>query len=257
MAGDWIKVRVDLVDDPDVFVMSDKLSIECPTTVGHLLTFWGWLDRHTADGKMIKLTKSMIDRRVGVDGFAEALKEVGWLSGVDMAFEIPNHDRHNGSSAKARALESEAKRIRRNEKEQKKMINNVGQNNTDNVGQVSDKTEPKCPTREDKRRDINNTQGKQKISDDFKPDESTLEYCKFKNLPEITDDVISIFIHSNKSSGWRSADWQSEFKNWLHKQKVRYEENKARYDNRAKSKRHSGGQSGGFLELLRDVAGDC
>lgn len=140
MAGDWIKVRVGLIDDPDVYVMSDLLSLEVPTIVGHLLTFWGWMDRHSVDGEGIKLTDSAIDNRIGVPGFSAALREVGWLDGDPMALFIPHWDRHNSASAKARSLEAEAKRIRRS----------MGKNESD---EMSDKKPKKSRTREEKRRE--------------------------------------------------------------------------------------------------------
>lgn len=147
MADDWIKIRIDLADDPNVFILSDTLNLECPTVVGHLVMFWGWIGRHTPDGRAIKLTESVIDRKIAVPGFSAALRKIGWLSGEDMALELPNFERHNGDSAKARALESEAKRLRRgidkqSEKEPEKP-----------VGQVSDISRPESPTREEKRRE--------------------------------------------------------------------------------------------------------
>lgn len=118
MADEWIKIRVDLTDDPNVFLLSDLLDLDCPTTVGHLVAFWSWMNRHTSDGTGIKLTKSAIDRKINVSGFAESLIKIGWLSGEEMNFSIPMYERHNGNSAKARALDAEAKRIRRAMKSQ-------------------------------------------------------------------------------------------------------------------------------------------
>jgi len=150
MAGDWIKIRVDLTDDPDVFLLSELLDIDCPTTVGHLVMFWGWMDRHTADGIGIKLTDTVIDKKIGLSGFAAALREIGWLSGPNMALELPSFERHNGTSAKARALESEAKRLRRLDK-------SVSEPKPETpVRQLSDNSPPKCPTREEKRREEKN-----------------------------------------------------------------------------------------------------
>lgn len=167
MADDWIKIRIDLCDDPNVYILSDTLSIDVPTCVGHLCLFWGWMDRHTPDGKALKLTESVIDRRVGLPGFAHAMRKVGWLEGENMALTIPKFDRHNGNSAKARTLEAEAKRLRRkeknaSEKEKQGASKTTDQTMSDDVGQTvgkaSDKKGQKCPTREEKRRIINNKQ---------------------------------------------------------------------------------------------------
>lgn len=151
MAGEWIKIRTDLLDDPSVFLLSEILGLDCPTVVGHLVMFWSWMDRHTSDGKGIKLTENVIDKKIGVDGFANALREVDWLCGENMALELPLYERHNGNSAKARALESEAKRLRRD------INKNPEKAPEKSVGQVSDKTPSESPTREEKRREEKNT----------------------------------------------------------------------------------------------------
>lgn len=179
MAEDWIKIRVDLSDDPNVYIMSDILSIDCPTVVGHLCLFWGWMDRHTPDGNGLKLTESVIDKRVGREGFASAMRTVGWLQGEDMALEIPNFDRHNGNSAKARALESEAKRLRRQEKSNP--VQQVSDKQKKNVGQASDKKTKKSPTREEKRREEKNITPKKNKQKKSPPDE--LDYSGWPSQP--------------------------------------------------------------------------
>lgn len=162
MAGEWIKIRIDLTDDPTVFMLADLLSTDCPTIVGHLVTFWAWMDRHTPDGKHIQLTENVIDRKIAMLGFANAMRKVGWLAGEDGALELPNFERHNGASSKARALESEAKRLRRQMKTEGENI--ASETPKKNVGQVSDKTESKSPTREEKRREEKNTDKDKNLS---------------------------------------------------------------------------------------------
>lgn len=168
MADDWIKVRMDLVDDPNVFILSDKLSMECPTVVGHLVTFWGWISKHTVSGVGIKLSDDSIDKKMGIKGFSAAMRSIGWLDGSDMSIEIPLFDRHNSNSAKARSLESEAKRLRRAEQERlreeaQELVANTDSSpppdkkpykKSDGVGQPPDKKGTKCPTREEKEKSI-------------------------------------------------------------------------------------------------------
>ena len=113
MAGDWIKIRTDLYEDQDVLQMSDILGTDDPTTIGLLVRFWSWADKQTIDGGGIKITKTRVDALTGRPGFAAAMCAVGWLTGEDGNLQLPNFQRHNGSSGKARALESEAKRLRR------------------------------------------------------------------------------------------------------------------------------------------------
>lgn len=120
MAGDWIRLRHDLHDDPACFALSDmcptsmdKMSGSMSTTIGRLYLFWSWVDRHTTDGILPGVSKALIDRVCGADGFADALISVGWLHATDTGLEVPEFTRHNSNSAKARGLEAEAKRLRR------------------------------------------------------------------------------------------------------------------------------------------------
>lgn len=110
----WIKVRADIFEDPRVLNLSDICRTEVEHTVGLLVRFWSWADRHTADGTGLRITTARIDRLVNCLGFGSALLEIGWLEGTEGDYTIPRFLRHNGESAKARALESEAKDIRRN-----------------------------------------------------------------------------------------------------------------------------------------------
>lgn len=112
----WIKIRTDLLDDSAVLRLSDILGTDDPTTVGLLVRFWAWIDRQTADGTGIAISRARLDKLVGRDGFTAGMIEVGWLLGEDGDFQVPNFERHNGNSAKARALETEAKRLRRSDK---------------------------------------------------------------------------------------------------------------------------------------------
>ena len=104
MAGDWIKMRTDLRDDPAVISIAAELGIDEDTVVGKLHRLWSWADRQTVDGNALGVTETWIDRYLGVTGFALSLVNVGWLSLLEDGLEIPNFDRHNGQSAKRRAL---------------------------------------------------------------------------------------------------------------------------------------------------------
>lgn len=153
MAGDWIKVEHTTPDKPEVVKLAEILHMDDPDFVlGKLWRFWAWADANTQDG-ILKTKYAHIDRVVYCPGFARGLVSVGWLQGREGALVIPNFDRHNGNSSKARALEAEAKRIRRSLKDQ-----------SDNVSDMaSDKSPTPCPTvvrhnvRPEKRREDNTT----------------------------------------------------------------------------------------------------
>lgn len=106
MAGDWIKMRVDLRDDPAVFKLADLLAIDELHIIGCLYSFWSWCDKHAVDGHVDGATSRLIDKVSGRSGFADAMVEVGWLSVTDTGILIPHFERHNGESAKERGLKN-------------------------------------------------------------------------------------------------------------------------------------------------------
>jgi hypothetical protein len=104
MAGDWIKMRVDLATDPAVIGMAFALECEEDLIVGKLHKLWSWANQQTADGNAPSVTKKWIDRYVCVTNFASALEDAGWLVVTGAGVQIPKFDRHNGKSGKQRAL---------------------------------------------------------------------------------------------------------------------------------------------------------
>ncbi len=83
--------------------MANFLKIEPDEVVGKLLRFWIWADQQSISGNGLTVTKKLLDRITYCPGFADSLVSVGWLTGNDGVFCIPNFDRHNGESAKSRA----------------------------------------------------------------------------------------------------------------------------------------------------------
>lgn len=113
MAGDWIKMRTHLSDDPAVISIAAQTKLDEYGVVGRLHKLWSWADSHTTDGNAPIVTTALpyawLNRYLHCDGFAEAMVGVGWL-GIDSdGIHIPNFERHNGQTAKQRALT--AKRV--------------------------------------------------------------------------------------------------------------------------------------------------
>lgn len=113
MAGDWIKIEHALPQKTEVFGIARRVGQSRAEVVGRLVTFWSWADENSVDGNNLTLTSQEVDEIVGLPGFAAAMRAEGWLGGRDNSLQLPNWQRHNGNSAKARALEKEAKRLRR------------------------------------------------------------------------------------------------------------------------------------------------
>jgi hypothetical protein len=149
MAGDWIKMRVDLRDDPAVFRMAELLSIDELHVIGCLFCFWAWADKHAVDGRVDGATTRLVDKVSMRPGIADALVAVGWLSFDDSGLQIPNFERHNGESAKERGL----KNARQARWRAGKGANVDASASTQTSTQAS--TEPS--TREEKRREEKNT----------------------------------------------------------------------------------------------------
>lgn len=109
MAGDWIKVRVRLVDDPAVLAIGTRFGILPETVVGYLIRAWSWATDQLADGHAPGVTLAHFDRVVGLQNFGESLVEVGWLRVTKSGLIFPKWDRHLSQGSKARALATNRK----------------------------------------------------------------------------------------------------------------------------------------------------
>lgn len=109
MAGDWIKFELATMDKPEVCQIADLADIDTDAAVGKLLRVWGWFDQQTEDGNAPSVSKRLLDRLVGVSGFCEHMKSVGWMVEADSLISLPHFERHNGKTAKNRLLT--AKRV--------------------------------------------------------------------------------------------------------------------------------------------------
>jgi hypothetical protein len=115
MAGDWIKVEHATPDKLEVVQMSSILRIDQDAVAGKLVRVWSWADENSVDGAALTVTEAFIDKVARRKGFAAAMREAGWLRGKNGALELPNFQRHNGKSAKKRAVDMERKRREREE----------------------------------------------------------------------------------------------------------------------------------------------
>lgn len=118
MSFHWIKVETNTPDKPEVIAMARVLRLKDPDTVtGKLLRVWAWADANSVDGHNLSITPEFIDRITACRGFARAMQAVGWLQhGENGLLSFPGFERHNGESAKKRAMESRKKQRQRGTK---------------------------------------------------------------------------------------------------------------------------------------------
>lgn len=108
----WLKFDLTTPEKPEVFAITAALGYEDPDlTVGKLLKVWRWFDQHTENGDAPSVTPALLDRLIGVTGMTQAMLDVGWMEEIDGGLRVPHFERHNGASAKKRALNKD-----RNEK---------------------------------------------------------------------------------------------------------------------------------------------
>jgi len=91
-------------DKPEIVSIAGTLGIDQDAVVGKMLRIWAWADTNSIDGACMNVTEMFLDRLTYQPGFAKAMRAAGWLKGQDGALVFPNFDRHNGTTAKARAM---------------------------------------------------------------------------------------------------------------------------------------------------------
>lgn len=109
MAGEWIKVRTNLWDDPRIGQLCELTDQSEAAVIGGLYWLWATADEHSSDGLLHGMTTRTIDRKTGVQGLGKALVTIGWLTESDAGVTVSRFDEHNGASAKQRA--QTAKRV--------------------------------------------------------------------------------------------------------------------------------------------------
>lgn len=136
----WLKMEACTPEKAEVLAITARMGWDdADLTVGKLFRMWRWFDQQTTNGNAAGVTTALLDRIVGVSGFCEAMQSVGWLEITESGVSLPNFERHNGSTAKGRALT--AKRVANHKA-------NAGTNDSGNAESVSG-----ALPREEKRRE--------------------------------------------------------------------------------------------------------
>lgn len=104
MAGDWIKLEAITLEKPEIFALAEELNCTHATAFMACVRFWIWADRQSRNGHAINVTFVTLDSVASIAGFSAAMVKVGWLVVENGKVSLPNFERHNGNTAKKRAL---------------------------------------------------------------------------------------------------------------------------------------------------------
>lgn len=210
MAGDWMKVEKNTPDKPEVYAIADLLSIDPDAVFGKCFRVWGWFDSNTTNGKAngVCVSKNLIDRLVSVHGFADAMLSVGWLVEDGTGVAASNFERHNGETAKKRALT--AKRVAKHSEKT-------------NANTNAELTLDALPREEKRREDISKPNGLDSVlpkkgtqlPDGFKPNDTGIRYAEARNID--TEVEFESFCNWHKAKGTLMKDWQAAWRTWCDK----------------------------------------
>lgn len=117
MGSNWIKWVKGLTKRTEVVRMASgqmsalvadrrRIAVAC-------MEFWEWADDETQDGAIAGCTPAFVDDLVSLPGFYAAMVGVDWITETPQGIVIKHFERHNGESAKRRAMESDRKRTGR------------------------------------------------------------------------------------------------------------------------------------------------
>jgi hypothetical protein len=200
VAGDWLKMELATPEKSETLDITAAMGWTDPDlTVGKLFRVWRWFDQHTTDGTS-RITVELLDRFVGTPGFTEAMHNVGWLVVTASGITLPNFDRHNGETAKARALT--ARRVSRFKAKGNAKGNDAHVTSALPRGREEKEVEP-------------STKRAHAIVLPFLPSESVKRWAADK-FPTIDfDEEVSAFVDYHTAKGSPFKDWDSALRTWL------------------------------------------
>lgn len=230
MAGEWIKVRTNLWNDPRISQVCDLTNERKATVIGALYWLWASADEHTETGLMPGLSLKGIDRETNIAGFGTALVIIGWVEDTPQGTILVRFNEHNGASAKNRA--QTAKRV-------------ANSRNGGDVTPVFEKCNAATVTgalpREEKRRDkeegdlltpttSDTPVGKKsksaagsRLPEDWKPSQADIEYCKTER-PDLLPSLVAtnFYEHWMAKSGKDATKtrWDLTWRTWVRRESV-------------------------------------
>jgi hypothetical protein len=118
MAGDWIKVEHATRRKPEILRAAEMLGISRREALGLFMEFWFWLDENLSEKcpEIVRnVSRKSLDEVLTCQGFSGVLESVGWgkFDDKEWTLHITNAERHNGKTAKTRALDAKRKSAKR------------------------------------------------------------------------------------------------------------------------------------------------
>ena len=221
MAGDWIKMRGNLWDDPQGTRLCDITDQGEAAIVGGLYWLWATADQHSEDGIMPGLTLRGIDRKTGIAGLGDALVAIGWLVDHPDGIRIVGFDEHNGQSAKRRCADAQRKASARN----------VSACDADKQRTADGQKTSECGAREEKRREeitptsvgVESASRGTRLPQDFSLPDEWADFCLNERPglnPEATAQGFADYWRGVAGAKGRKADWFATWRNWVRNQKA-------------------------------------
>lgn len=221
MAGEWIKMRTNLWDDPRVSQICDMTGAQEAAVVGALYWLWASADEHTEDGLMPGLSTGAIDRKTGLKGFGEALVAIKWIEITEDGISICHFIEHNGSSAKKRC--QTAKRVANYTSSNASLTH---EDVNTNAASVSDALAREEKIREEK--NIKPLKSKaesatgSRLPADWTPSAEDIDFCKTTRPDLIASQVAERFKDywiAATGKGATKRDWSATWRNWVRNEK--------------------------------------
>lgn len=212
MAGDWIKWTKGLERKREVLMIAAALGRTPEEVAGRLMRLWDWCDDNIteeqidSDGHAFVTLGSdqvhLIDALAGVTGFADAMTAAGWIIQRNGSLTFPNFSRHNGKTAKSRALSTKRKQAERSR-----------------FGHADDGTK----VRPEKRREELKKETRQRKKAFQRPTVEEVEvYC----LERKNGIDPRAFVDHYEANGWKCgknktpmSDWKAAVRTWEAKRK--------------------------------------
>jgi hypothetical protein len=229
MAGEWIKTRTNLWDDPRVSRICDLTEQPIPMIIGGLYWLWKTADQHTDDGFLNGMSVTAIDRNTGIKGFGAALVDIKWIEPTKTGINIVRFDEHNGASAKARAIT--AKRVakhRSHSEDEGDVTGHLDLGNGDTVTVPLAREDKNIDNKKSKPKLKEKTVGEKsatgsRLPDDWRPSPEDQEYCK-KMRPELSLAKVATNFYEYWSAKpgkeGRKTRWDLTWRTWVRRESV-------------------------------------